>query len=62
MAKYNSCPKCGNSEDNTQIMQCKNCDFIGCYVRGTGCWTDKRCPNCGENAGYRILGKVYEKK
>ena len=62
MANYSSC-RCGNDAKGTQIMQCKECNQTGCYTSGgfwggSGCWTDKRCPNCGKNAGYRILGRI----
>jgi len=51
MAKYNHCPKCGNTDEGDDILRCKECNCIHCdkcshkSLGGFG-WGDG-CPDCG---------------
>ncbi len=52
MAKYGSCPGCGNTEKSVQLSQCK-CGHIFCiksgWGGGSGCGVNG-CPRCGKKA------------
>lgn len=62
MAKYNSCPTCGNQEKNTKVLQCRKCGFVGCWKSGilssTGCYQGSYCPKCQQKEDGKLLGYI----
>ncbi len=71
MARYKSCPTCGNSESGTEIWKCKECGHIGCYKQvflfSDGCMSDSfsECPRCGNTGGvfsvwHSVLGRIED--
>jgi hypothetical protein len=65
MATYISCPNCGMTKERArtqmQVLQCKGCEFIGCYgsslfLTGVGCWKEKFCPKCNGTNNTKGIG------
>jgi hypothetical protein len=62
--KYRICPNpsCGNTKDNSQVIECDKCGFKGCYVSNgffsnpQGCYPNS-CPNCGSSS-YTTIGRI----
>ena len=63
MSIYKTCPNCGNTHSNAEIISCINCNLVGCHVPGgffskaKGCLSNiegsPQCPNCGTTHGIK---------